>query len=215
MANKPRRPEAIDAEKKRMSVVALKMISVGGIKSLSMRKLAQQLKISPSTIYNYFQNRDELYLYVLNRGYELLYEDFRKAYDSQDEPVKKVRAMARAFLEFGKREPNYIGIMFTLDVPKYHDYVGTKHEQIASDELSTAMRVRDFVIQVLYEVAEVNPSIEKEDVPYYAFKISNEMIGLVSVINSNLISYMIDDGDIDARVERVLQDIMGLFEVRA
>lgn len=212
MANKPRRPETIDAEKKRMSEVALKMISAGGINSLSMRKLADQLKISPSTIYNYFRNRDELYLYVLNRGFELLYEEFSTAYDSQDEPVEKLRAMANAFLRFGKREPNYVGIMFTLNVPKFHDYIGTKHEQTASYELSTALRVRDFCTKALYEIAEVNPSIDKEDVPYYFLKFSNEMIGLVSIINSNLISYMIDD--IDTQVNRMLKDIMGIYEMR-
>ncbi len=212
MANKPRRPETIDAEKRRMSEVALKMISVGGLKSLSMRKLAQQLKISPSTIYNYFRNRDELYLYVLNRGFELLYEEFRRAYDSQDEPVARLRAMATAFLRFGKREPNYIGIMFTMDVPKYRDYIGTKHERTASYELSTALRVLDFLILVLYEIAEVNPAIARDDVPYHAFKISNELIGLVSIINSNLISYLIDD--IDTQVNRVLDDAMRPFEPR-
>lgn len=211
MANKARLPEVINFEKRRMSLAAKEIISKDGYDNLNIRKLAKKLNISPSTIYNYFKNREEIYIYVLNSGFELLFEEFKNAYDSNQDPVEKLKSLCKKFFSFSMRERDLIFIMLILDTPKYSDYQGTEYESLMSIELDNALKCRDIIAQILTEMAEEYPSFPKEDIPYGLIRIIHQLIGLVTMVHNNIIKYIADD--VDAVVERLLNDITLPFEI--
>jgi AcrR family transcriptional regulator len=211
MANKARSPEVIDFEKRRMSTVALDIIVKDGYHNLSIRKLSKKLNVSPSTIYNYFKNSEEIYIYVLNTGFEMLFNKLQKAYDSHPDPVEKLKSLCKAFFSFAVRERNLALIMLILDVPKYYDYVDTEYEPFMRMELANALKCRDLIVCVMNDMAEEYPSFSKEDIPRCALIIINQLIGLITIYNNKVMKYITDD--IEDGVELLLEEISHPFEL--
>jgi len=210
MANKTRSQEVINFQKLQMSKAALKIIVNDGYKNLSIRKLSKSLQISPSTIYNYFKNRDEIYIYVLNYGFEMLFDEFKNACDSHTSPVEKLKAICNAFLSFSVRERDLTFIMLILDTPKYYDYVETDYEPQMRIELTNALKCRDIIMKTITEIADINPSFPRQDIQYHTFNIISRMIGIATVKNNNLIKYIASD--MEGGIEKALEDIIRPFE---
>lgn len=57
----------IETIKQKILEQALYLMSCHGFDGFSMRKLGSRLGVSAKTIYNYYQNKDELYLAILTR----------------------------------------------------------------------------------------------------------------------------------------------------
>ncbi len=211
MANKARSPEVIEFEKQRMSMVALEMIVKDGYNNLSMRKLSRMLKVSPNTIYNYFKNREEIYIYVLNKGFEMLLNEFQKAYDSHPDPVEKLKSVCRSVFSFTVRERNLALIMFVLDVPKYYDFVNTDYEPFMNIELANALKCRDLIVRVMNDMAEKYPSFPKEDIQRCSMIIITQLVGLITIYNNKVIEYITDD--IEGGIELLLREVSRPFEI--
>ncbi len=206
MANKTRSPEMINFQKQQMSRAAQEIIVKEGYGGLSIRKLSSRLDISQSTIYNYFKNRDEIYIYVLNNGFEMLHRELVSAGESIADPVERLRRMCRVSYSFGIREPDLVFIMLVLDTPKYLDYLETDYEPFMRIELSNALRCREVFSRTVAEISKAYRTVPKKDIEYRTFVIITQLIGLITVHNNKLINYMAEDGDVV--IGRMLDDIV-------
>ena len=80
MPKPPASPEAVEAVRERILAEALFIINQDGYADLSMRRLARRLGFTARTIYNYYSNKDEIYLMALIKGFQALAEEFEAAY---------------------------------------------------------------------------------------------------------------------------------------
>lgn len=126
--------EAIETMRIRILDTALDIIIEEGFGNLSVRKLASRLGVTATTIYNYYTNKDEINLMIRIRGFEKLYDLLQKRSAPFDDIEARLKAMIRAYVEFGLNHPSYYDIMFNLHTPKYLDYVGTEIETLAHRE---------------------------------------------------------------------------------
>jgi hypothetical protein len=53
------------------------------------------------------------------------------AIENLTDPLEKLRAMCREYVDFGIKNANYYNIMFNWAVPKYNDYINTALEPTA------------------------------------------------------------------------------------
>jgi AcrR family transcriptional regulator len=194
-----------------MSQAAMEIIVKEGYDSLSIRRLSKQLKISQTTLYNYFKNRDEIYIYMLNHGFEMLYQELENSYDVKADPIESLRRLCKVSFTFAIRERNLVFIMLILDTPKYLDYLETDYEPSMRVELSNALKCKDVFARVITEISGEYQSLSSKDIPYRTFSVINQLIGLAAIFNNNLIKYLFDD--IDAVVERILDDIVLPFKM--
>jgi len=87
-----------------------------GYDGVSMRKIANRIEYTPTTIYDYFQDKDELFL-------EICHEDFRRLAQSLiglaqvADPVERLRKIGPAYIEFGYKHPNHYRTMFMTPHP--------------------------------------------------------------------------------------------------
>ena len=203
MPKAARTPEEVETAKQRILEKALDIITERGYEGLSMRRLGRHLGMTAATVYNYFQNKEEIYLHVLTRGFELLSDDMLRASKSTDEPFEKLRAVLKAWLHFGLNQSNYYDIMLTLYIPKYRDFVGGPLEPLARKELTTALRVMDLIIRVLEELADTYGNIRKEDAQIHFIRIMTAIHGVVSLYNNTILVYVHDHPEdiLDSLVE--------------
>ncbi|WP_051327108.1 TetR/AcrR family transcriptional regulator [Desulfatibacillum aliphaticivorans] len=190
MPKPPRTPQEVEAFRENILAHAVELISVKGFEGFSMRKLSARLGIAAKTIYNYYTNKDELYLAILTKGFNRLHRQCEKARDSRDEPLDRIEAMVSAFLDFGLNESNAYNLMFTWHVPKYNDYVGSDMEPAALLELQAALKIVDLFADAIGACASPGFFIQEEDSRKVLISIFTRLHGFIASYNNTLLQYM-------------------------
>jgi len=107
-----------DAFRASMREVATRRFAKHGEAGVTMRGLAEDLGCSPMTPYKYFRDRDEIFLMVRVAAMETFAEAQEQAAASQRDPVDRLRALGRAYVQFAKDHPDQYRIMFELERPR-------------------------------------------------------------------------------------------------
>ena len=76
----------------------------------SIRRLATRCGYSPPTIYHYFGDKDGLIDALLDERFQQLVELVRHV-EPEADPVEHLRALSRAFVEFGVRNPTFYRLL--------------------------------------------------------------------------------------------------------
>lgn len=196
---------------------ALTLISEHGFTSFSMRKLASRFGLSATAIYNYYSSKDELYLVILTKGFELLHDRLEKILLSRCDPSRKLRDMVRAYVDFGISNANYYNIMFTSDAPKYRDYVGTDIEPVASVEKQTALKIIDVASGALREFVQVHGGMPESGIRYFVIRLWSTLHGIISLYNSRVLPEVDENPEhlVDHVAEDVLESLLHLEHGRA
>jgi AcrR family transcriptional regulator len=83
-----------------------------GYEGLSMRQIAERIGYSATTIYRYYEDKDDLLFAVVQEGFLRFGKALAKAAQSSDDPRERLAALGRAYIEFGLRNPVYYRLMF-------------------------------------------------------------------------------------------------------
>ncbi|HEY9161382.1 MAG TPA: TetR/AcrR family transcriptional regulator [Desulfomonilia bacterium] len=201
----PATPEAITATRERILKEALFIINEEGYTNLSMRKLARRLGFTAKTIYNYYSNKDELYLMVLIKGFSDLAEEFRKADRSSADPLKKFRAAVHAYVKWGIENKHYYNIMFSMDTPKYSDYRGTAMEPVAERQNRVALEIPEIAVSILNAVAEKTGRFPARETPFHLLQIWSTLHGMVSLYISRV---TLEVRNIDKAIDWILDEVV-------
>lgn len=210
MPRKQRPPEEIEAVKNRILEEALALITEFGYEGFTMRKLGIRMGMAAKTTYNYFANKDEIYLHVLTRGFQLVYEDLKNVYDRSDDPLDRLRGMSHALVDFAVTRSNYYDIMMTWYVPKYNDYVGTPLEETAYRELQTALKSAELFIKLMEEIADACGNLRKEEARLDFIRLLTGLHGIVALYNNKILDYLHDDpaSILDALTDSLISNYM-------
>src|SRR6266849_10487846 len=83
-----------------------------GYERCSLRKVAGRIGYSPTTIYLYFRDKDDLLFTVVEEGFERFGQQLAAAAESQEDPWERLIALGRAYVAFGLQHPVYYQLMF-------------------------------------------------------------------------------------------------------
>lgn len=89
-----------------------------GFENVSMRKIAEKIEYSPTTIYLYFKDKNDLFGNLMEQYFIKLQEALKHVYNEQDDPVTLMKKGMRAYIECGLENPNYykLGFMSTPEI---------------------------------------------------------------------------------------------------
>jgi AcrR family transcriptional regulator len=93
---------------------ALHIIRDDGFAALTMRKIAEAIEYAPATIYLYFASRDDIALALVRDGFAKLVAHIAPAMREED-PLVRIDAIGRAYLDFAQREPETYRLIFMED----------------------------------------------------------------------------------------------------
>lgn len=204
-----RSPEEVETVKQKILETALDLMCEDGFDSLSMRKLATRIGMTAANIYNYYENKDELYLVIQTNGFRMLVERFAEIAGFHCGPSEKIRKMMRAYVDFGTGKPDYYEIMFSRNTPKFADYRGTPMEAAATIEKQTALKVADIACRTILEFRNSGNMISDDDAHYLTLLAWSTLHGIVNLYNSRVLQETTDDAD--RFIERFLDDLTRHF----
>jgi AcrR family transcriptional regulator len=207
----PRTSDELDRIRERIIEAALDIIEEEGFPLLTMRRLGSRLHMSAPNLYNFFKSKEEIYISVVIKGFQMLYGLLDEACRTNDDPVSRARAMIDAYVRFGITNKAYYDIMFTKPTPKYNDYVGTPFEKISEVEYRISMDIARLATEALMELRKSPKGASPDDLGHSIVKIWSMLHGMVSLANSNIMGYMTSDQD--KTYGRIIDDIIDQYRV--
>ena len=98
-----------------------------GYENISMRRIADKIEYSPTTIYIYFKDKAELLEQVCKETFARLVQRLSKIMEQPGDPVEQLKRGLLAYIEFGLQNPHHYRATFMMPIPegfdkaKYHD----------------------------------------------------------------------------------------------
>ncbi len=83
-----------------------------GYERFSLRKVAERIGYSPTTIYLYFRDKDDLLFSVVDEGFMRFGQQLAAAAESHEDPWERLIALGQAYVTFGLQNPVYYQLMF-------------------------------------------------------------------------------------------------------
>lgn len=165
--------------------------------------------MSAPNLYNFFKSKEEIYISIVIKGFQMLYDELVQASDSSSGAAEKAHAMLDAYVQFGKTNRSYYDIMFTMPTPKYNDYVGTPYEKLSEVEYKISMDIAGIAMEALKDLKRGEAVGEDDDVLHEVIKIWSMLHGMVSLANSNIIGYVA--ADIQKTHNRIIDEIIDQY----
>lgn len=108
--------ERRDAERTRLRdellSVAERLLQANGYVGFSLRQVAEETGYTPTTIYRYFKDRDDLLAAVLNKWFDKFAQVLDAADRSGTTPRERLLAQAAAYVRFAVDHPAVYRVMF-------------------------------------------------------------------------------------------------------
>jgi AcrR family transcriptional regulator len=95
---------------------SMKLFVEEGFSKVSVRKIAERIQYSPTTLYLYFKDKNEILFHCCESGFEkMLSQNIALALIS--DPIERLHQMGVNYLNFGLENPEYYDLMFIQDAP--------------------------------------------------------------------------------------------------
>ncbi len=185
---------------------ALAIIVNEGFDALTMRRLASRIGMTAPNIYNYFSGKDELYITIVIKGFEMLFDHLKRACEDQADPVVRARSLIDAYMKFGMENSAYYDIMFTRATPKYNDYVGTPYEKLSGVEYRISMEIARLASDAVRDLAGGEHCPSDEVVLHTVVKVWCMLHGMISLFNSRIVGYVAQGPD--SVYARIIDDLV-------
>jgi AcrR family transcriptional regulator len=91
---------------------AVELLDQAGYDGFSQRKLAARIGYTPTTIYRYFRDKDELVIAVMLESYREFTQALAAASGDSLEPFVQLEALGRAYVRFGISHPVMYRVLF-------------------------------------------------------------------------------------------------------
>ncbi len=96
-----------------------------GYEKVTMRAIAEAIEYSPTTIYNHFEDKDDLVLSLCREDFGRLLEALAQGGPPED-PVEWIRSLGRGYARFGLTHPNHYRFMFMTPAKPSHAHEATE-----------------------------------------------------------------------------------------
>jgi AcrR family transcriptional regulator len=90
-----------------------------GYEATSIRNIASEVGISPTTIYLYYKDKAEIMHALHQEGFKLLSAQL-SALRHVEEPFERLKAMGRCYMNFAMENRDYYEVMFVIREPMEH-----------------------------------------------------------------------------------------------
>jgi len=95
---------------------AKKLFSEDGYQATSIRRIAKAIGYSPTTIYLYFKDKNDIFYALHQAGFIMLRKRFLPLAVVED-PFERLKALGKNYIDFAVQNPEYYAVMFLMSEP--------------------------------------------------------------------------------------------------
>jgi AcrR family transcriptional regulator len=102
--------------KKMILDASVKLFVEDGFEHVTMRKIADIIEYSPTTVYLYFKDKNEIFFHLHQMGFEKMLVMNQHLPDIKN-PLMRLYKMGENYIEFGMKNPEFYDVMFIQRAP--------------------------------------------------------------------------------------------------
>lgn len=95
---------------------SMKLFVEEGFEKVSLRKIAELIEYSPTTVYLYFKDKNEILFHLHQEGFRRM-QEYNTNLLSIANPLLRLHQMGENYLRFGMENPEYYDLMFLQKAP--------------------------------------------------------------------------------------------------
>ncbi len=145
-----------------------------GYEKFSMRTLAEKIEYSPTTIYPYFKDKDDLLFAICEEVAERFFADLTNIRTAYSDPLESLRQALLYLVEFGFNNPDKYKVFFITSPQVY----GTLEEFM---EKETMARNSYFVLREIVRNCIVTGKLQEIDIDVLAQVLTVATCGLAAL----------------------------------
>jgi AcrR family transcriptional regulator len=112
LASAQRREQQRESLRRTILTAAGELFLAHGYEGFSLRRVAERIGYSATTIYRYFANKDDLLFAIVHDGFQHFGQELLAAARSTDDPAQRLEALGLAYIRFGMENPVHYQLMF-------------------------------------------------------------------------------------------------------
>lgn len=95
------------------------LLKTNDVDAISIRAIANAVRVTPPSIYMHFESKEQLILAVCEREFELFDARLAEATEGVTDPVEALKAMGRAYVMFGLEHQEQYRFLFMSSEPEW------------------------------------------------------------------------------------------------
>lgn len=137
---------ANEQEKRRHQILnaARKLFARKGVDATTMGEIAKLSKLSRPLLYEYYSDKEEIYLNIINQAFNELFQLFLRTTEDKNLGITKITNIGRAYFDFAQKNPDYYNALLHFSSSHF------SKKNINLKNISTILN------QVLQQAHEVN-----------------------------------------------------------
>jgi AcrR family transcriptional regulator len=92
-----------------------------GYEQVSMRRIAEKIEYSPTTIYLYFKDKADLLDQICQETFARLVQHLNRILEQPGDPLERLKRGLVAYIEFGLENPQHYRVVFMMPHPEGFD----------------------------------------------------------------------------------------------
>src|SRR5579859_7629461 len=152
---------------------SMKLFVEQGFEHVSIRKIADLIEYSPTTVYLYFKDKDEIFFSLHDIGFQKL-QELNRNLDNINNPFLRLHKMGENYLNFGLDNPEYYDLMFIQREPM------KKLNEMACSDWESGDAAMARLRSTIRECMEQG-YLAKEDIDLVSMSVWSIVHGLVSL----------------------------------
>jgi len=114
MSSKARREREKAALKREILNAARDLFVQDGYENVSMRRIAEKIDYSPTTVYLHFVDKADLLFHICEETFAKLVAQGDKLLAHKMDPLTKLKMFGRTYIEFGLKHPDHYKLTFMV-----------------------------------------------------------------------------------------------------
>jgi AcrR family transcriptional regulator len=95
---------------------SMKLFIEEGFSNVTIRRIADLIEYSPTTVYLYFKDKDEIFYALHDVGFQKM-QEYNRDLGSIRNPLLRLHKMGENYINFGMDNPEFYSLMFILNEP--------------------------------------------------------------------------------------------------
>lgn len=199
------RKEKQKLEIRRMILEAsMKLFIEEGFEKVSIRKIADIIEYSPTTIYLYFKDKNEILYHLCEEGFQKMAEYNKAIWDIKN-PLLRLHKMGENYIQFGLSHPEYYDLMFIQSAPMQ------ALEKLKCNDWNSGDQALVALQSIIKDCMDAG-LIAKADVVAVAMAVWGMVHGLVSLSLRKRLDKLVDEANLVSTMHQSLTWLLNTMD---
>lgn len=183
---------------------AKKILVREGYFATSIRKIAAEIEFSPTTIYLYYKDKNDIVYALHKEGFELLRSRI-EVLQHVENPLERLKALGKVYIRFSIEQPEFYSLMFIMKEPL--DFV---KNECPTNEWPEGARVLDFLVITIQE-CQAHGYFPGIPVQLMAIQAWTAVHGLSSLNATGHLAHILESHWNDKEIDDVLDKCFSIY----